>query len=331
MTIKIIRKILNILTATYLIIAVAAFSFPKNFISEIVLSASVYIMMTGLLAILIYIILLLTTKEKATKTILAFFILLLWLTNFLYNWKIKDFSEINNENKGGEYSSWFTLLFSNILRTNKNTEAIEKKIQENNPDIIAFVEFSLYHKEKLYNILQEKYPYTNINKRSKTHAGNIIFSKFPIKDLSEQTNQWTWRYNYVKIKYQGNDYYLYIIHTSSPITPSTFRNRNQQLNLLAKEFQTQKQQRPQKSKVMMIWDFNITPRSYYYQEFSKKIELKNYLAKAPFEYTWSIQPFSFIWVLIDHFFISDTIKIEKIKTTQIQGSDHKWYVIKGIK
>ncbi len=78
----------------------------------------------------------------------------------------------------------------------------------------------------------------------------MVFSKLPIENLSENVDQGKWRYTYFRTKYNKNDYYFYLIHTSSPVSYDFFKMRNNQFDILTKDFI--KHDQNQNDKVMIL-------------------------------------------------------------------------------
>lgn len=306
--------------------------FSQTFLSELIISFSPYIIL-WCLALLLINIFALRNAKKQKKTLHAFTVLLLGFTIFLYGNMITNFyqGEIKPiQNTPHHQNTGINIMFSNIYYQNTHTDEILEKIQQEKPDIIAFVEFSIYHKEKLYNQITEIYPYTNINQRSANHAGNIIFSKYPITNLIEKTQQWSRRYNYISITYNGQEYYIYLVHTSAPITLWHFQNRNKQIKKLTEDIQTHTHQRPSNAKVIIMGDFNITPRSYYYKKTLDKITLHNITKNKKILFTRKNSRFTFLHAHIDHIFLSNNISIKNLKSFQLLGSDHKGVFIQGL-
>lgn len=242
------------------------------------------------------------------------------------------------------------ILFSNLYEGNIHFDEIKYKIQEEKPDIVIFVEFSDQHKQGLQAFLDQHYPYMNTTTRSKIFVGSVVFSKFPITNLADDFEQGSWRYGYFKIEKEGQPYYFYEIHTASPVSKTFFERRNQQLQQLKSDFLSLHQSsREKNAKIIMVGDFNVSPRSIYYKTFAKDLngELKNATRGFPLLFTWSLsemlkvhQDFNFLpqrmrttvsklpilWSHIDQLFISPSIKIQNLKSIQIPGSDHRGFV-----
>ena len=61
----------------------------------------------------------------------------------------------------------FEQYYSNLYKENFNYKAIKEKIQQENPDIAMFVEFSDEHENNLKEFINENYPYYDKTNRSR--------------------------------------------------------------------------------------------------------------------------------------------------------------------
>jgi hypothetical protein len=62
---------------------------------------------------------------------------------------------------------------------------LQQKIEQENPDIVILVEFSDNHENEMKQFFKENYPYMNRNSRSITLAGDVVFSKIPLENITE--------------------------------------------------------------------------------------------------------------------------------------------------
>jgi len=153
--------------------------------------------------------------------------------------------------------------------------------------VVALVEFDDHHDENMKDFFQEHYPYVNRDNRSEEFAGNVIFSKYPITNLIQTYDQSSWRYGYVSIQAPERDYYLYLVHTSAPISRQHFSIRNNQLDTIVEEYAMHAEDRDPEAPILMVGDFNLTPRSPYYKKFQENLpELWNATRSYTFLSTW---------------------------------------------
>lgn len=220
--------------------------------------------------------------------------------------------------------SWLQVLFMNIKKDNYNYSGLLELIADRSPDIVMMVEYADHHDAALAPILHKKYPYSNRYSRSIKHIGTIVYSKYPIENLIDDYPQGWWRYGYFSVRYHGVLYYMYMVHTSSPITYVNFLMRNKQLDQIAHEYDLHRQERWNDARVLMVGDFNITPWSLYYDRFVEHLDLYNATRVFPILFTRRIYRFPVFWAHIDQLLIRD-IFIEKLHSITIPGSDHRGY------
>ncbi len=77
------------------------------------------------------------------------------------------------------------VLYANISKKNYNYSGLITMIQEYEPAVVMFVEFADHHDENLKPFLEKEYPYVNRTSWSRMFVGSMVFSKFPIDDLSD--------------------------------------------------------------------------------------------------------------------------------------------------
>lgn len=317
-----------------------SYFFPWFYISELLLSFTPHIILFSFLGLLWSIVLIKNKKIGEYLKIIPLFIFLFSLLFFLfsrklnnfYNWSwFLDIKSINSwENYGT--SKWLDILYSNILYKNQDYTGLVDWIRKDNPDIVLMVEFTNDHYQNMKEILHDEYPYSAINNFSKKYFGNVVFSKYPITDLSYNIDQWAWRYSYFQTKYNNQNYYIYLVHTSSPITYSFFDMRNNQFDIIKNDFIKHKEDISLDDKIIMLWDFNVSPRSVYYKNLENSlIGLNNLTKNFKILFTWRIKFIPFLTSHIDHVFVSDNVFVENIIKVKTPNSDHRWFFISNFR
>lgn len=165
-----------------------------------------------------------------------------------------------------------SFLFANLLKDNTNYEQLQKAIQRQNPDVLLLVEYTAHHHEALKKYIQKNYPYVNRSIGTQEVIGGIVFSKYPLEDFAPKIHQGRWRYGYVAINKQEKDYYFYLVHTSAPVSYEYFQNRNKQIQTFAESFTEHDAKRLPTDKVIIVGDFNVSPRSPVFQKFNQQIQ-----------------------------------------------------------
>ena len=250
----------------------------------------------------------------------------------LYSSEYFWFYNQNDESIRLTSKNWINVFYANILYKNTDYESLKQKIIEENPDIVILVEFSDEHEDEMKDFFKDNYPYMNRNSWSTMLAGDVVFSKLPIENAYTTWIGWRWnrKYSYIQIKCEDsefeceNDFDLYVIHTAAPVSVENFEMRNNQLEQLWSDFK----QRNTQSPTIVIWDFNLSPRSYYYKKMVKNWNLKNALSFQYPNYTRSLLQQGIFRSHIDQLFISKDIKISPVHIENLTWSDHRSFSFK---
>ena len=306
--------------------------FRESFISELAISFVPYIIWFCILALIIEIYLIVHESKRRRKnkwikifltilvTILTIWIWTLYSSEFFWFYNQDDEAiRLADEN-------WVKVFYANILYKNTDYKSLEQKIIDENPDIVIMVEFSDEHEDEMKDFFKENYPYMNRNSRSTMLAWDVVFSKLPIRSATTTWIEWKWsrKYSYMQIECDNseceNDFDLYVIHTAAPVSVENFEMRNNQLEQLWLDF---KQNGNSWTPTIVIWDFNLSPWSYYYKELVKNRNLKNALSYQNPNYTRSLLQQWIFRSHIDQLFISPKVQISEIKIENLTWSDHR--------
>ena len=312
--------------------------FRESFIAELAISFVPYIIWFCILAlsIEIYLIIHESKRRRKHKWIRIFFtilitILTIWIWT-LYSSEFFWFYNQNDESIRLTSKNWIKIFYANILYKNTDYESLKQKVVEENPDIVILVEFSDEHEDEMKDFFKENYPYMNRNSRSTMLAWDVVFSKLPIEDAYTTWIEWRWnrKYSYIQIECKDfeleceNNFDLYVIHTAAPVSVENFEMRNKQLEQLWSDFRHKDNSNP----TIVIWDFNLSPRSYYYKELTKNWNLKNALSYQNPNYTRSLLQQWIFRSHIDQLFISPKIQVSKVKIENLTWSDHRSFSFK---
>lgn len=317
-------------TILYTSFCLFAIFFPRNYLSELSISFLPYHI--AILLFLFVISLYKTRKiissnrNNMQKRTVIITTLIVWITFFYYSNQFKNFYETPEGNIEVTNQSWFKILYANIHKDNKNYDDIKSTIETENPDLVMFVEFSENHYNHLKDFLKANYPHINSTTRSKKFIWSMVFSKLPIENRADDFPQWAWKYAYFQTKFKEKDYYIYLVHTSSPDDYTHFMMRNKQLETLWNDIKEQEKHRKSEN-IIIIWDFNLSPRSIYYRNFDKKYLswFYNQTKKIPFLFTWALKELPIFRSQIDQARTHKSVFISDFKSIDIKGSDHKWF------
>lgn len=344
--------ILSLLFFWFLIL----FFFREWYNGELIISFLPYIWWF-LLLIVIYLLFIVwkniysKSQKKSLKIkISPLFLILFWILFWLYANELNNFYNQDYLEKW-ELDAPIKILFSNIYKENFNYDAIKQTISNEDPDVVMFVEFSDEHEENLKDYINEKYPYFDKTNRSRIFGWSVVMSKYPITNFHSIFKQTSaWKYWYFMVEKGTIPYYFYLIHTSSPTSYFDFKKRNQQLNIIKKEFFLEHENsRDEDAKIIMIWDFNLSPWSHYYKTFVNDFQWKfrNITRSVPMLFTRNLSEmlkihkdftflptrfrkyiwyFPILWSHIDQAFVTNSLKVKNFKKIHIDWSDHDWFV-----
>jgi len=300
---------------------------PEYYISELALSFLPYILFFCIIITFYNIFTIrkiIPKDEKKHKKIIRLWNFILYFLLFVfYSQKYLHFYTFQWFQASSE--TGINVFYANIYKDNTDFTWLENTIKSKNPDVIMLVEFADLHYQNLKDYLSENYPYVNRTSRSQEFIWSIVFSKIPLENLIENYPQWMRRYWYFSINFQWKKYYFYLVHTSSPTSYENFKMRNEQLLKLSSDFDLHEKNREIWHNVIMIWDFNISPRSEYYKNFYSDLDLQNYTQNAWWLFTRKFKYFPIFWSHIDHIFINSWVEIWNLKTINILWSDHRGY------
>ena len=312
--------------------------FRESFVSELAISFVPYIIWFCVIAVIIEIYLIIQKsrrkdKYKLSKILLTIIVMIatIWAWT-LYSLEYFWFYNQNDESiRLFEDQEWIKVLYANILYKNTDYKSLQNKIIQENPDIVIMVEFSDNHESAMKEFFKENYPYMNRNSWSSMLAWDVVFSKIPLNNSKTIWSWWKWARKYSYMQLDCSNYIetcttwidLYVVHTAAPVSTTNFLMRNGQLEQiwfnLTKNIKTP---------TIIIWDFNLSPWSYYYKNMVKNWNLLNALSFQSPNYTRSLYQQWIFRSHIDQLFISPEIKISKVNIEKLIGSDHRSFTFR---
>ena len=315
---------ISMLVVTYI------FFFRESFFSELAISFMPYIIWFCIILLTIEIFLIIhlcRKKNKYKSKIILLTVLLTSLTFWVWTLYSLEYFWFYNQNdessrlKNNE--EWIKVFYSNIYYKNIDYKSLQEKIEQENPDIVVLVEFSDNHENEMKKFFKENYQYMNRNSRSTMLAGDVVFSKIPLKNITEThlVEAGARNYSYMRIFPDGYETWidLYVIHTSAPVSLKNFKMRNTQISKLKSDFLLNNLN----NKTIVIWDFNLSPWSYYYKQLTSDRNMLNGLRYQSPTYTWSLFKHKIFRSHIDQLFISPWIKISEVNIEDLEWSDHR--------
>ena len=225
-----------------------------------------------------------------------------------------------------------SFLYSNIYYKNESLSWLIQTIESQQPDVILLVEYTKQHNEILAPLLKQNYPYVSRYIGGKWYDGDVIYSKYPLEKIKHDI--YPGSFSHITIRHWWKQIDFALIHTSAPVSEHFFNMRNQQIDNLSTLMSAYYQNRKQDKNVILLWDFNITPRSAYYKTFRTQMntiwlyDISNNITYTQYNnfipYTRCHQEARFFCSHIDHVRTNNNkLTLEKIS---IPGSDHYGFV-----
>lgn len=323
-----------ILTFLAWILLFFVYLFPQFYFSELVLSFLPHIVLFTLSVFAVQFVLLKNKKIWIYAKFSSLFILLFGVLFFLYSkeynnfycWLWFDYDLQSDESTG------INILYSNILYKNYNYTGLLDWINKYDADIVLMVEFTDEHYQNMKENLHDKYPFSARTSWSQKYFWNVVFSKYPIDNLTNNVDQWTWRYSHFQLEQNEQNYYFYLLHTSSPVSYKFFKMRNKQFEILVNDFDKHDLEQSENNHIMVLWDLNASPWSFYYKKLEQAMfGFKNMTKNFTILFTWRIKSLAFITSHIDHVFIDNDSLVSNITRLKTPYSDHRWFFIENFR
>lgn len=323
--------ILIILWIIFVLWLFFVYFFPQFYVCELIISFLPYIVFFSLIVACVFFFLFLKNvwKFRYLSLVLS---LSFFLCFFLYAFKYNQFYTWQWFLVWESEKVWLDILYSNILYKTKNYDEINSWILNNDADLVLMVEFTDDFGQNMSQEVLEKYPYSARVEYSDKYYGNVVFSKYPIKNLTQEIEWWTWRYSYFSLNYKDIDYYIYLVHTAAPVSFRHFSMRNHQLQELAEDYKVNVLKKDENDRILMLWDFNLSPWSVYYTDLEKSLDwLYDLTRDYTLLFTWAYRNFPLIASHIDHVFMDKNSKIDSLIKVKTPKSDHRWFLIKNFR
>lgn len=205
-------------------------------------------------------------------------------------------------------------LLLNVNSSNREYDQVLKEITAHDPHLVVLLEVTPTWVDEL-EPLQRVYPYRLIAPQL-DNFGIALLSKLPWKTAHIIEFENTERPSVVaKFQLHGQQLTLLGAHPSPPMTPVMAKQRNQQLQAIARFL------RPKAHAVLLLGDLNISPWSYYFKQLLKNANLRNSAYGWGVMHSWPTDFFA-LQIPIDHCLISEEITIHQRRNGSDVGSDH---------
>jgi len=208
-----------------------------------------------------------------------------------------------------------SILNSNLLLVNTNYQAQLDIIKAQDPDLIAFQEYTPKWHVKMSKALSS-YPH-RITQPAEGSFGIGLFSKHPITDGAvEKFSTKSFPAINADIKINKFNVRVLVIHPPPPTKQRHYRNRNLYLERIAIE------SKAHDGAMLVVGDFNSTPWTSHFTKMLKVGRLRDARAGHGFHPTWPT-PIPTLRVPIDHILVNSKIDVDHFESIHLEGSDHR--------
>jgi len=213
-----------------------------------------------------------------------------------------------------EYAE-LTVLNSNLLLVNTNYQAQLDIIAAQDPDLIAFQEYTHdWHAQMSQQLSDYPHRFTEPTGGS---FGIAIYSKYPINNgVVEQFTHKS--YPVLSANIQINEYRIRVmaVHPPPPSQKKLYLNRNEYMERIAIE------SKMQDGAVLVLGDFNATPWTAHFTDMLEIGRLRDARAGFGFHPTWPTPIFA-LRIPIDHILVNSKINVDHFESIHLEGADHR--------
>jgi len=211
----------------------------------------------------------------------------------------------------------FRVVSWNLLLHNRQAEAGIDELARLQPDLMFLMEVNRKWRERLEARFGEDYLFTYEERED--NFGVALLSRLPGSEARiREFGPANVPSIVVRANWQGRPFEAVFTHPLPPANRRQARQRNEQLEEVARWIQERKNETP----LLVAGDFNATPWSWIYRDFVQKTGLSNAAIGYGCWPTWSAGiPGSEL--MIDHLFVSGSWRVERLWIGPSSGSDHR--------
>lgn len=221
-------------------------------------------------------------------------------------------TETVNKNTG------LKLLTSNVLQKNKETALLIAEIKKLNPDVAIFTETDTNWDLAIEEGIGANYPYKKIVPLDNTY-GMLLYSKLKLKNAEVKylvDDSIPSIHSQIQLR-SGDWVQLHAIHPTPPMPQHNPSSTDRDAEMMKIAFMARDAEIP----VMVIGDFNDVAWSNTTSMFQSIGELLDVRKGRSFYNTFDVTSFIMRWSL-DHIFVSEEFRVEKIGIGSDIKSDH---------
>jgi len=209
------------------------------------------------------------------------------------------------------------ILQANTLYLNKNTQALERLILEENPDIIALSEVNTIFAQTLVG-LKEKYPHQLIEPKDRDARGLALLSRLDVTKI--QTISFgdpAVPAHLAHISVDGQDLVLASVHPRTPLHGLALRDAD--FAAMADRFASTA---ADGTPLVIAGDFNATPFCPALKNLMRGLALSDARQGHGLQQTWPVWLPAPLRIPIDHVLVSPEISVLEYRLGPNVGSDH---------
>ena len=242
--------------------------------------------------------------KKKVPAVLLLLVCILWNLYFIIPYYIKS-DNSNSSNK-------FKITSINLLSSNSSEDLVLQYINQENPDVLILMELTPSWVQKLSPVM-DKYASKEIVPRT-DNFGIALLSKYPMKTTIDYFKLNNKPSIIGDFNIEDQNFTIVATHPVPPINQQTFEHRNMQLASIIRN-------RSQFSNNLIIaGDFNTSSFSNHFNQLIDH-DLKDSRIGFGLLPTWPAD-FRFAQTTLDHFLLSDHLKVIERNTGPDIGSDH---------
>ncbi len=299
-----------------------AWRYPIELLSHFQLQ---YFQMSGVLSLGLGLGLLVRQRGRRDRPVwllwVACLVVMLWSGAQLLPYRSGD-DRPNPAASSAPNASLLRVMVANVNYYNPERQQVARVVQQEDPDVVLFIEIDQGWVADLTTALGDRLPYHFQSPGS----GLALFSKQPLTNPSGDTLGSRDPSLFATIQFTGTPIQLVGVHPPLPIYPRLFQRRNLKLDRL----HTAILQTP--NALMVLGDFNTTPWSPYFKRLLRGTRLQDtrhgvgVLPTYPSPTTyggWLTQVGQVAQIPIDHCLVSPELQVRQIYTVSGMNSDHK--------
>ncbi len=233
-------------------------------------------------------------------------LLLLWNGILIFNFALQS-----SETSGRVYRA----ISANVYTRNTQIDRVTAWIREQEPDFVALIEITDAWMPTLEE-LKDVYPYERRQMWGGRY-GSVVLSKYPpTAEGASHSYAGVGSLPYEVMTPDG-PLIILLMHPLSPTNERSWKYRKNALGAIAKYVTDNADRAP----MLVMGDMNTTPWSPFYTDFVAQSELNPVVTSFLPRRTWPTHN-PFLWVPIDHFFLTDQLAPVNEWTGPDVGSDH---------